>query len=122
MRCCAPFFAAAHSFAADDYDVIVDGVIGPWWLDLIHECLPDGFHYALLHAALDVTSLRVSARNRASEIHTRAEAVQIMHEKFDALTGFERHTIHTDHMTPAEIAYEIEARRVAGALKPQITP
>lgn len=110
------FFAAARAFADEGYDVIIDGVIGPWWLDLIGDCLPDGFHYALLHAALDVTLLRVSARNRASEIRTGPDAVRIMHEKFDALIGFEAHTIHTDHMTPGEIADEIAARRIAGAL------
>ncbi len=108
--------AAAQSFSADGYDVIVDGVIGPWWLDLLRGCVP-GFDYVLLHAALDVTSMRVAARNRASEIRTQADAVRIMHEQFDALDGFERHTIHTDHMTPGDIADEIAARRGAGALK-----
>lgn len=111
------FLATAQSFSNDGYDVIVEGVIGPWWLDLIKTCLPDGFNYVLLHAALDVLSRRVSARNRASAIHTRAAAVQIMHEKFDALTGFDAHTIHTDDLTPGQIVEQIAARRIAGALR-----
>lgn len=109
------YMAAAQAYENDGYDVIVEGVIGTWWLDLLRECVPQ-FDFVLLHAPLDVTAARVDARNHVSEINTRPEAVAIMHEKFAAIEGFANHTISTDGVTPEVIVEEITARHKAGDL------
>lgn len=63
------FLNAARSFHEDGYDVYVDGVIGPWWLDDIVRIFPR-FDYVILHADLPTMSSRAPLRSA----HTQASA------------------------------------------------
>jgi len=46
------FLSAARAFAEHGYEVYVDGVIGPWWIDTITGVMP-ACDYLILHADLD---------------------------------------------------------------------
>jgi predicted kinase len=88
------FLRAAQSFAQDGYDVYVDGVIGPWWLDTIEQIFPR-FAYVLLRADLATVLHRTSERATADQASANSILVQTMHEQFNAVRGYDRHIIDT---------------------------
>lgn len=90
------FLEAAKRYARGGYDVIVDGIIGPWflkpWLDIVQE----GYevHYIMLRANKEETMKR--AVNRAKlDRETNIELVESMWEQFHNLGIYESNVIDT---------------------------
>ena len=72
------FSEAARRFVAGGYDVIVDGIIGPWflspWLNLAkHGCL---VHYFILRASKEETLKRAVERTKLNR-ETNVELVRL---------------------------------------------
>lgn len=107
------FLRAADSFFQDGYDVVVDGVLGPWWLELMQSELP-AFEYAILHADLDDVLRRTTERARTAQFSAGPALVRTMHNQFDALAGMERRTINTSGKPPSDVLEEFINRQRAG--------
>jgi cytidylate kinase len=114
--------AAALAFAAGGYDVILDGVIGPWMLphylkvfqDLTATGTQGSLAYVLLRAPLEETLHRATTRTEPDKI---AEAgVRSMHSQFADLKMFEPHVIETAGKTPRETAGQVAKAIATGRL------
>lgn len=90
------FLEAAKRYARGGYDVIVDGIIGPWflqpWLNIVHE----GYevHYIILRASKEETLNRATGRLKLDS-ETNTELVEVMWEQFHHLGVYERNAIDT---------------------------
>lgn len=107
------FLAAALSFYEDGYDVFLDGVIGPWWLETVRKTLPT-FQYAILHADLDTVLKRTIERSITAQSSASPDLVRVMHEQFDAVKGVDSRTIRTSDKTSAVVFAEFLSRQRQG--------
>ena len=101
--------AAATSYAAGGYMVIVDGVVGPWFHDVFRATFrPAGLraHYAVLRPPLDITLSRVHGRSGASDL-TEEAPVRQMYKAFEQLGAYEANEIINDELSPAATAERI---------------
>ncbi|MGG5370877.1 AAA family ATPase [Enterococcus sp. AZ196] len=94
------FLEATKVFAKNGYDVIVDGIVGPWFLDPWFQAAKDGFdvHYIILRASKEETLTRGRNRNKLDEA-TNLELIQTMWDQFNQLGEFEAHVLDTTTQT-----------------------
>ena len=98
---------AATGFAEADYDVYVDGVVGPWWLPLLGGELATrgiALHYVVLRVELDEALHRAAVRAQSTDV----AAVRRMHRAFEDLRGFASHAVDA-----SGVAVETLLERVA---------
>lgn len=107
------FLLAACSFYEDGYDVLIDGVIGPWWLDTIREILPR-FEFVILHEDRATVLQRTSERAKTAQASANPKLVRVMHGQFDALTETAKRTIDTSGKTTQVVLDEFMERRARG--------
>ncbi|WP_297714436.1 AAA family ATPase [Clostridium sp.] len=90
------FIEAAKRYVRGGYDVIVDGIIGPWflkpWLNVVHDAYE--VHYIILRASKEETMQRAITRSKL-DIETNIELVETMWEQFKNLGGYESNVIDT---------------------------
>ena len=112
--------------AQDGYDVVLDGVVGPWFLPVIaREIVPSGVpvSYVVLRVHLDEALRRTSARTPPSDKRVVAQ----MNEAFFGLGEYERHAIDTSERSIEDVVDEIRSRREmlvldSGGLQREIRP
>jgi cytidylate kinase len=102
---------AALGYARGDYDVILDGVLGPWWLPGFVEAargadLP--LAYVVLRPSLDVTLARASAR--VGHALRDAGPITGLHGAFAQLGALEPHVLDTSTWSVDETVAAIRAR------------
>ena len=107
------FLKSALSFYEDGYDVFLDGVIGPWWLQAVQEILPS-FQYAILHANLETVLQRTKERANIAQSSANPELVCVMHSQFDALTDVDSRTIDTRNKSSKAVFDEFLFRQTQG--------
>ncbi|WP_206783936.1 AAA family ATPase [Amycolatopsis sp. MtRt-6] len=110
---------AACGYARGDYDVVLDGVVGPWALEPFRDAAKrDGLdlYYVVLRPSLDVTLARGTARGSAEL--TEVEPLKNMHAAFGELGELERHVVDTTAQSLDETADAVRrhARSAAFAL------
>jgi cytidylate kinase len=95
--------AAARSFLAADYEVVLDGIVGPWFLPTLLEEVPHGasIAYLLLTADPQVSIERVRAREGLD----LSERVLSTHKHFIDLGTYEAHRFDTTDRSP-DAVYE----------------
>ena len=96
---------AASAYAGGGYHVIVDGIIGPWFIELFRtaaEMPPDRIHYLILRPD-EATTLRRAA-DRGDDALTALEPLRTMYRQFTELGSYERHVINSAGLTPAGTA------------------
>ena len=106
---------AALAFADGGYDVIADGVWGPWHMDQLVDVMSGTSHtveYIVLRANLDETLKRASERHDADKFPL--DAVKFMHEQFANLGDYEPHAVETDGQCIKESMAEINQRMADG--------
>lgn len=90
------FLEAAKRYARGGYDVIVDGIIGPWflkpWQSLVREHYE--VHYIILRASKEETLKRAVERSKLDR-KTNIELVETMWEQFCNLGIYESNVIDT---------------------------
>jgi cytidylate kinase len=103
---------AAGSFAEDDYTVVLDGVIGPWFLPVLVREFPTGVHleYVVLRARLEHALERVRSRQGPGASTT----VTHMHRAFSELGRFSRCALDTSHSSATEVLDLFLTRRARG--------
>lgn len=95
------------TFARGGYDVVVDGIIGPWFLPPFL-ALGDQVSYVVLRPNLDVTLSR--ARERDGDELKNVDAITGLHAAFTRLGDLERHVLDTGDLDADQTAAEV--RRV----------
>ena len=110
--------AAVTAYARGGYDVVVDGVIGPWFLPPFRRAAADeewSLSYVVLRPDLETTLAR--AQGRAAGELKDADAITGMHGAFADLGELERHVLDTTHLDAAETAAEVRKAVAAGTYR-----
>ena len=109
------FPAAARRFAEDGYDVIVDGVVGPWMLSPWLQAAREGcqVHYLVLRANREETLRRATERAKLDE-KINTELVEVMWPQFQELGVYEGHVIDTTRLAAEETLQVVLERIAAG--------
>ncbi|MBC2884976.1 AAA family ATPase [Ochrobactrum sp. CM-21-5] len=89
----------AEGYAKGGYFVVVDGIIGPWFLQPFMTVAAP-LHYVVLRPQLDVAILR--CQERGGNTLTDPEPIAALHRQFSSLEQLERHALSTDGQTPRE--------------------
>lgn len=104
------FSAAVAALAEGGYAVVVDGIIGPWFLDrVVGPIRPTGaeVHYVVLRPGLDVVLQRATTRSpRTPTIAPLADEgpISALWQQFQDLGPHERHVIDSGALDPRETA------------------
>jgi len=97
----ASLAAAAAAYATGGYPVIVDGIVGPWflepWRGVMRQHALDGA-YVVLRPSEAVTVARATARG--ADALTDAEPVRFMWRRFADLGDLEAHALDTTGLDP----------------------
>ncbi|MGM1049057.1 MAG: AAA family ATPase [Bacillota bacterium] len=90
------FTASATRYALGGYEVIVDGIIGPWFLDPWIKAVQDGFdvRFVILRPNEQTTVARAAERQGPGAL-VNAEVVGKMWNYFANLGRYESHVIDT---------------------------
>jgi len=105
---------AAAAYVDGGYDVVLDGVIGPWYLPLIVEQFGSNeIDYIVLRTTLTDALSRVSVRNKPE----MDDIVRRMHAPFVDLGPLERHVVETHGRGIDDVVKEISRRYMSGAFR-----
>jgi cytidylate kinase len=105
--------AVAAQLATGGYDVVVDGIIGPWFLDP-WRALSRPVSYVVLRPSLEATERR--AATRGEHPLKDLSVVGFMHAAFADLGALEHHAVDSSDETAEETAAVVERRLAAGEL------
>jgi cytidylate kinase len=95
--------AAATSFARGGYFVVVDALIGPWFLDTFRSRLDDlqvRLHYVILRPSLALAR----AQARRGEALTEAGPIRQMWHAFEDVGPYEAHVVDPTDLSPHDVA------------------
>jgi len=116
---------SAAALAAAGYAVVVEGIVGPWYLGLVTETLArDGveIHYVVLRPDLDVALARVTSRAGEERVSGHLAAAFLdegpathMWEQFSDLGPFERHVVDNAGLDAEATAALVWSRFSEGA-------
>ncbi len=103
---------ASRTLAEGGYDVYLDGVIGPWFLDAFRglEVEDFGLSYLVLRASEEASLERVRQRQGSG----MSPGVSQMSQSFADLGPFESHVLDTTSLRTEEVFSEAQAGLVAG--------
>jgi len=90
------FLEAAKRYVRGGYEVIVDGIIGSWFLEPWLNAVREGYevHYIILRASKEETMRRAVGRSKL-DTETNLELVKVMWEQFCNLGAYEANVIDT---------------------------
>lgn len=105
------FLEAAKRCVRGGYDVVVDGIIGPWFLGPWIEAAREGYeiHYVVVRAGRAETLKRAAERAKLDR-ETNIRLVELMWEQFQNLGRYESHVIETTGLSAEETAAAIRSR------------
>ena len=96
--------AAAVEYANGGYSVVVDGIVGPWFVKLLTETFASHgvvWHYAILLPTSDVTLERSHSRSKT----ITQEALDKMYGEFTShLDGYEKHVVDSTQLDAPQTA------------------
>lgn len=104
--------AAAQQFVAGGYSVVVDAVIGPWFLDALLEHVPRPVGYVILRPTAAVASMRATRRVLPELIDP--EVIRHMYDAFSNLGSYERFVVDSTAMNVGETVAAVKKRISAG--------
>lgn len=110
--------AVVAVYARGGYDVVVDGIIGPWFLPPYRKAAAEGdwtMSYVVLRPDLDTALDR--ARGRAAGELKDVEAITGLHGAFADLGELESHTFDNTRLDAAETAVEVQNAVASGAFR-----
>lgn len=92
---------AAFGYASGGYQVICDGIVGPWFIDVFRAVaavrdLP--LHYVVLRP--DEATTLDRAVGRTAEALTDPEPIRSLHRRFTGLGAFEEHVLDSTRLDP----------------------
>jgi len=105
---------AANGYAAGGFFVVVDGIIGPWFLPPFR-AVTVPLHYVVLRPALDVAIQR--CQERGGDTLTDPEPITALYQQLAALAELERHVLRTDGDSPQETLKKVIEAVRSGAFR-----
>jgi len=105
---------AAEGYAKGDYFVVVDGIVGPWFIRPFMQ-LEQPLHYIVLRPALEAAIERCCLR--AGETLTDPEPISALHKQFSKLDEFENHVIETAGHSPDDTLAAVHAGLASGRFR-----
>jgi predicted kinase len=122
--------SGAVTYAAGGYHVVLDGIIGPWFLNRLLARARTGHvdvHYVILRPAQTVAAQRILGRPE-DELSGRHQAIAAerpddpgaaarMYQEFSALGPYEKHAIDSSAMSAEETAEVVRQLVATGQLQ-----
>jgi chloramphenicol 3-O-phosphotransferase len=111
--------AASTAYAQGGYDVILDGVIGPWFVDRYRAratAADIAMSYVVLNAPLEETLRRATERKGTQQLRD-PDPITALHTAFADLGPWSSHTVPTTNQTPEQTATTLRTRLQAGAFR-----
>lgn len=99
---------AAKSLALHGYDVVLEGILGPWFASIVQrEFEPQitDVWYVILRTSLEEAKRRVHQRGDTSI----DDVVSVMHPQFQNLGEWEGNVLESGQMSVAEVVQSIES-------------
>ena len=105
------FLEAAKRYARGGYDVIVDGIVGPWFLEPWRTLVREDYevHYIVLRASKEETMKRAVERSKLDR-KTNVELVETMWEQFCNLGIYESNVIETTTYSIQEAVFAVQEK------------
>jgi chloramphenicol 3-O-phosphotransferase len=109
--------ASAAQYAEGGFEVIVDGVIGPWFIEPWRALAQRGIevHYAVLRVQEHDAIERIAKRGQADGLDP--EAIRSLCRQFSNLGSFEAHSVDVVAMTPHQVVATLRTRLASGTLR-----
>ena len=109
------FLEAAKRFVRGGYEVIVDGIVGPWFLEPWLGLAGEGYevHYIVLRASKEETLKRAVERSKLDK-KTNIELVEAMWCQFCSLGSYEAHAVDTTAYSVRETVSAIRKKIESG--------
>ncbi len=109
------FLEAAKRYARGKYDVIVDGIIGSWFLEPWQNIVREGYeiHYIILRASKEETMKRVVERSKLDR-ETNKELVETMWEQFCDLGIYESNVVDTTMHSVTDTVIAVKQKVASG--------
>jgi cytidylate kinase len=104
----------AEEYAKGGYFVVVDGIIGPWFLEPFR-AMNVPLHYILLRPPLDVAIRR--CRERGGDTLTDPEPITALYQQLSSLGELEQHVLWTQDQNASETLGEITGALRSGAFR-----
>jgi hypothetical protein len=95
---------AAEGYAEGGYFVIVDGIVGPWFLEPF-KALTVPLHYIVLRPPLNVAIRR--CRERGGDTLADPGTITALHRQLASLGELERHVLRTEGHSPQDTLSEV---------------
>lgn len=95
---------AAEGYAKGGYFVVVDGIIGPWFLEPF-KALTVPLHYIVLRPLLDVAIQR--CRERGGDTLTDSAPITALYQQLSSLGELDRHVLRTEGHSPQDTLNEV---------------
>jgi hypothetical protein len=105
---------AAEGYARGGYFVVLDGIIGPWFLSPF-KALTVPLHYVVLRPPLDVAIRR--CRERGGDTLTDPGPIAALHRQLSSLGQLERHVIPTEGQSRDEVLGAVTGALRSGAFR-----
>jgi hypothetical protein len=105
---------AAEGYAQGGYFVVVDGIVGPWFIHPF-KSLKQPLHYIVLRPALEAAIER--CRLRGGDMLSDLEPISALHKQFSMLNEFENHVIETVGHSPDDTLAAVHAGLVSGRFR-----
>jgi hypothetical protein len=96
---------AAVGYASGGYDVVIDGIVGPWYVEAFLGVVREStvaVNYVVLRPSADVAMAR--ALERPAPALTEQEPITKMYDEFSDLGEYERHVVDSSTMSAEETA------------------
>ncbi|MFC6102775.1 AAA family ATPase [Olivibacter domesticus] len=104
------FLEAAKRFARGGFDVIIDGIVGPWFLEPWLKAAQDNYevHYIILRATKEETMKRAINRSKLDD-DANMELVEKMWKQFNDLGQYESNIIDSTNQSIEQSVSKIKA-------------
>ncbi len=114
--------AGAARYAADGFEVYVDGVIGPWFLEPWRKLAAEGFEvsYVVLRPDEESTVLRAANREQRESFPLVSGDVRKVWKFFAELNEYEENAVDTTGQIPEESAELIQRLLREGRVRLQV--
>lgn len=107
--------ATVATYARGGYDVVVDGIIGPWFLPPFR-AMAQQDHLALSYVVLrpDVDTTLSRTRRRVGSELKDVDAITGLHSAFEQLGELESHAVDTGDLDAVQTAAKVRSRIESG--------
>ena len=105
---------AVEGYAQGGYFVVVDGIVGPWFIHPF-KTLKQPLHYIILRPALDAAIEH--CRLRGGDTLTDPQPISELHKQFSMLGEFENHVIETAGHSPEDTLAAVRAGLASGSFR-----